>query len=695
MLTGCKNTLIPSSVTSLGINCFSDCSGLTSITIPNSVTSLGDWCFEGCSGLTSITIPNSVTSLGYYCFSDCYGLTSITIPNSVTSLGNSCFKGCSGLTSVTIPNSVTSLSYECFEYCSGLTSITIPNSVTSLGSYCFSGCYGLTSITIPNSVTSLGSRCFNDCIALETIKVDENNPVFDSRDNCNAIIHTDTNIMIAGCKSTIIPNSVTSLGEGCFEGCSGLTSITIPNSVTSLGKVCFSDCSGLTSITIPNSVTSLGDWCFEGCYGLTSITIPNSVTSLSYECFENCSGLTSIIIPNSVTSIGDGCFRGCNNLSAIYCYPIPYLKHLDNNFDLWTDAEVKLYGGPICNLSLHKATPTTLIIETDLSTNYTPAPEGEEVEIAAISVTHNNTEYDCIDNNLYRISDLELNTPYEISATIKYSDGYEINTNETFSTILPELTILQPKCVSNSCAIVAAMTNCDDVDTNAGFQWKKYDAPESLAPNEAYAAIYDGKLEGYLKNLQSAFYYNVRAFYKSDNGTYYYSDWVTFDPSDFSYFEPTVHTYPVTKTTDCTASVRGYALAGTDEIKEQGFEYWEADGGAAAPKLVKTAALVPAEEDIHTVLASGQVMQVVLDGLKPMTTYICRAFVRTESGTTYGEEQAFATEAPTAIGNVEAETAAPTVVGYYDLSGRRLAGKQRGIVIERYSDGTARKVFVK
>ena len=101
---------------------------------------------------------------------------------------------------------------------------------------------------------------------------------------------------------------VTSLGDHCFDGCSGLTSITIPSSVTSLGDYCFYECSGLTSITIPSSVTSLGSDCFYGCRGLTSITIPSSVTSLGKSCFYGCSGLTSITIPSSVTSLGDYCF---------------------------------------------------------------------------------------------------------------------------------------------------------------------------------------------------------------------------------------------------------------------------------------------------------------------------------------------------------------------------------------------------
>ena len=147
--------------------------------------------------------------------------------------------------------------------------------------------------------------------------VDAANPVYDSREDCNAIIHTSTNKLVAGCKNSQIPNSVTSLGNYCFDGCSGLTSITIPNSVTSLGERCFYGCSSLTSITIPNSVKSLGDLCFWGCSSLTAITIPNSVTSLGENCFSYCSSLTSIIISNSVTSLGNYCFSGCSSLTSI------------------------------------------------------------------------------------------------------------------------------------------------------------------------------------------------------------------------------------------------------------------------------------------------------------------------------------------------------------------------------------------
>ena len=212
--------------------------------------------------------------------------------------------------------SVTSIGETSFYSCS-VKSITIPNSVTSIGGGAFGECSGLTSIIIPNSVTSIGSLAFYRCSGLTTIKVQEGNTKYDSRSNCNAIIETATNTLVTGCKNTVIPNSVTSIGSLAFYRCSGLTSITIPNSVTTIGEWAFRRCSGLTSITIPNSVTSIGEFAFEGCSGLTSVTIPNSVTSIEYGAFSGCSGLTSVTIPNSVTSIGGYAFESCSGLTSV------------------------------------------------------------------------------------------------------------------------------------------------------------------------------------------------------------------------------------------------------------------------------------------------------------------------------------------------------------------------------------------
>ncbi len=271
-----ETVVIEDGVINIGKNAFFDCSNLSSITIPNSVTSIGDNAFYGCSGLTSVTIGNSVKTIGVAAFNGCSSLTSVTIGNSVTSIGGAAFAGCSSLTSITIPNSVTSIGQAAFKGCSSLTSITIPNSVTSIGDFAFEGCSNLTSITIGNSVTSIGDLAFVDCSSLTTIIVEDGNTEYDSRDNCNALIETNSNTLILGCKNSIIPNSVTSIGENAFSDCSGLTSITIPNSVTSIGEYAFSLCYGLTSVTIPNSVTSIGKAPFYGCSGLSSITFERS-----------------------------------------------------------------------------------------------------------------------------------------------------------------------------------------------------------------------------------------------------------------------------------------------------------------------------------------------------------------------------------------------------------------------------------
>lgn len=166
-----------------------------------------------------------------------------------TSIDSYSFSHCTDITSVTIPNSVTDIENGAFQYLSGLTSIIIPDSVTSISGNAFYECTSLTSVTIPDSVTSIGTSAFGGCSSLTSIVVDSGNTIYDSRNNCNAIIETATNTLIAGCNNTIIPNSVTTIGSYAFRNCSSLTSVTIPNSVTTIDTYPFNGCSGLTSIT--------------------------------------------------------------------------------------------------------------------------------------------------------------------------------------------------------------------------------------------------------------------------------------------------------------------------------------------------------------------------------------------------------------------------------------------------------------
>lgn len=315
----------------------------------------------------SLTIPASVTHNGY--------------TYNVTSINDNAFKFCYNLTSVTIPTSVTYIGNAAFYYCNRLSSVTIPESVTHIGTNAFSHCDSLTSLTIPASVTNMGVNVFSNCSGLTSIEVSSDNTVYDSRNNCNAIIETASNTLIQGCKNTTIPNSVTVIGDFAFYNCIDLASVTIPGSVTSIGEYAFGGCTSLTSIIIPDGVTSIGNsafynvqhivyhgtatgspWgalslnevtdgdfvysdptkttliayvgaggdvvipstvttidreAFRGNTSITSVTIPNGVTSIAFGSFSGCTGLTSITLPEGLTSIGVRAFSGCTGLTHI------------------------------------------------------------------------------------------------------------------------------------------------------------------------------------------------------------------------------------------------------------------------------------------------------------------------------------------------------------------------------------------
>lgn len=243
----------------------------------------------------------------------------VTIPETVTYNGKT--------------YSVTSISEYAFAGCRNLTSVIIPNSVTSIGERAFNDCSGLTSVNIPITVSSIGNNAFSGCSGINQIIVESGNPIYDSRENCNSIIKTQTNTLITGCKNTVIPTTVTSIGSEAFSGRSGLTNVNIPNSVITIGNSAFSGCTGLTSVTIPNSVTSIGSQVFSGCSNMTNVVIGKSTETIGDGAFLRCPRIAKV---TSLNNVPPSCDANLFN-DKVYIHAVLYVPDVSVSEYIMTD----------------------------------------------------------------------------------------------------------------------------------------------------------------------------------------------------------------------------------------------------------------------------------------------------------------------------------------------------------------------
>lgn len=810
LISGCMNTVIPSSVTSIGNRAFYGCTGLTSITIPNSVTSIVDEAFSGCTGLTSVSIPNSVISIGDNAFSDTPWFKNL--PDGLVYIGSVAYmyKGTMPEnTHIIIKEGTQSIRGAAFQDCTGLTGITIPNSITEIEDNTFSGCTGLTSVTIPSSVTSIGTYAFNSCSALISITLNSNAIVtqtYSDRNNFSMIFGKQV--------KEFILNNPYKIGDYAFAGCTNMTVITLPESVTAIGKYAFYNCSSLNSITIPRLAGYIEKATFDGCSRLTKVTINSNEVCSSARYSENSSlqhvfpyatqyilgeeveeisryafagsRIQSLTVLNPMVTIDGDAFKDCDNLHNVYTNRggttlLGLWRSGFNTYDIKTYEQIKC---PELSFQLTQTTATASVSnyydEYKYSAYFDKSPydyyyeedRPEAVEIAdqryKMTGLKPGKEYDywleirqgddeCMVEGVYKPIDISpsveviKNTPTSLYLQGSYTKGdavfkdhritfgrwsdaetkngstiikeklepntsyrvkYEVDilwgeNNEKQDTYIWEgdirtdyvwFNVLAPKVISVGNVIVASTVNIEDEDAVVGFEWRRMDWPDDIASSTGGAVLYEGMMEGYIRNMNADKLWTVRPYFISNYGNYYYGDWTGFDPSNTSYFEPTVHTYAKVTVQGNKATFKGYAMRGTDNVTEQGFKYWRVSDNVRGYEGVGVKATnIPANAQMVT--ASGQVMTATISNLDYSTDYCCVAFVTTSEGETfYGEQQAFRTgEDPTGISDViiSEDPEERTIVGYYNLQGQRMAEPQRGVNIIRYSDGTAKKVLLK
>lgn len=320
-------------VVELAANLFRNNHTLQKITIPNTIVRIGEDAFYDCNN-PHVYFLGNISDWCAIDFANWY--SNPTSCNKDFYIKNSRFDAIH----LILPNGTKKVGSYAFRDFQKIKSVTIPNSVTAIGKGAFFSCLSLESIFIPSSVTSIGESAFARCNSMYSLIVSKDNPIYDSRNDCNAIIETSTNTLQFGCKNTTIHRSVTNIGYKAFHDCESISTISIPSSIktigiaafegsslvsitlneglTSIGATAFQHCGNLESIEIPNSVMTIGEGVFNDCKKIKSIKLSKSLKSLPSSFCPNCSSLTEIvIIPNSVTSIGDLAFYGCSSLTSL------------------------------------------------------------------------------------------------------------------------------------------------------------------------------------------------------------------------------------------------------------------------------------------------------------------------------------------------------------------------------------------
>lgn len=554
-------------VIGISSSAFKNCSSLTSVNLPASLESIGKEAFLGCSELYEINFPSSLKTIGEEAFRRT-NIRDVVIPENITILEKLVFAECSNLKNVFIPSSVTTVKSEPFARRYGAEKMTVTLKSVLKSDDLYRLTHGLIGDIItnihnvelsPNGYCKLLRKNPDSVIGVYlydlSVKIKdywqylkgfsfatESNPYWDEEETTEAILSAGE-----GWQLPTPDANGNHLVEGLGFGESRDLYLTW-NKKDETGEE--QSCKITFESEIPSAIMMLQST--QATVVVESMNVREDVTchadarrGFSYNSWDS---VNKRVV--NVEKEYDGNEMILDGFPPDYEVEIfPYVYY-----------DGRKYKCPRYIIKTKALNPVARIVAVGPTSVEVEGSYDEGDAVISWKGFYDRERAQTFNGNKATITGYIPETDNNIGFKIIASGKEFVSQDMEFTTETLQLTTLAPKCVSSSCAIVATETNISEMETNAGFQWKKYDAPESLKPSEGYAAIYDGMLEGYLKNLQSTSYYNVRPFYKDANDKYYYGEWVTFDPSDFSYFEPTVHTYPVEEVDGTTATMRGYVL---------------------------------------------------------------------------------------------------------------------------------------
>lgn len=649
-----KRVIIEDGVTTIGDSAFKWCTSLSSVTIGNTVLNIGDYAFFRCGKLSSLSIPDSVTSIGYRAFDGCTNLSSVVIGNSVTSIGDYAFHECTSLSSITIGNSVRNIGEGAFWLCESLTELLIPGSVVYIEEEFVRSCRNLTKLFM------FPKGDFRDCLDgwsgnlyMQELTMKQEEIFNNTTDNIYSLadyyIETRSELTNGIFKVSLTPRyeNVTinyvqykSSKDGNYQellqSADGYYYFEITpdwpeydlNIGVSIGSLTDQKLSKKIGEIVPNPTYRL--------LGRTQTTLQFQVESVIPSwCTEY--GVYFDYWENYYPADEEGVVT-ITGLKPEWSYYIKaYAMYGDtilySTIYIYSESFETLDVSP--SISVISRTPTTLTVKGD-------SGHGDATLIES-GFTKTSESKEFIGGDEMNLTNLYPDSTYTFYYTTHTEEGgYDYATLEV-ATLHPSLTTESAQPTSTTSVRLMATTNLDDEEIHAGFQWRRYDAPDEMPSNEVSCPVVEGSLVGSLRNVNPEVYYKYRPFLKI-NDTYYYGDWAVFFTGDAAvYFEPEVRTYDALSVTANGATLDGYALEGSDAISSQGFEYW------ATTPLTKAST----NGGVQKVTVSGIRMQTTLTDLEPGTTYSFRAFATTASGTVYGEEKQFTTEPVVAVEEIK------------------------------------------